>query len=221
MLGNTPICCKLCQVNAKKREVMNQCFQELLNKGLIEPSTSPWASAPVLMSKKWGRCHLTMEYRGLNVNSRVLVYPMPRTDWLLVSLGRAQWFTSLDLSHGFFQIQVVLKNVVKTAFSCRQRTLQFKQMQLDLGGALATFKIPVDKILQGIKHKYRVCTILMCAFFSENKCSKIFELYNWTRNSKTSNWNKTRASDSKTKIKQLNEWWPATLPSISASCHIQ
>lgn len=128
---NAPTRCKLRPVNAKKGEVMDQCLQELLNEGLIEPSTSPSASAPVLVPKKSGGYRLAINYRGLNAKTLVPVYPMPRTDWVLTKLGRAQWFTSFDLSQGFFQIQVALEDIPQCNLQYREEVSKTLQDALD------------------------------------------------------------------------------------------
>ncbi|KAL3183738.1 hypothetical protein MRX96_033816 [Rhipicephalus microplus] len=86
---NPPVRCKLRPVNSKKQAIMDNCIQDLLAQNLIRPSQSQHASAPVLIEKKSGGYRMTVDYRQLNARTKVPVYPMPRTDWLLAQLGRA------------------------------------------------------------------------------------------------------------------------------------
>ncbi|KAL3227062.1 hypothetical protein MRX96_048860, partial [Rhipicephalus microplus] len=86
---NPPVRCKLRPVNSKKQAIMDNCIQDLLAQNLIRPSQSQHASAPVLVEKKSGGYRMAVDYRQLNARTKVPVYPMPRTDWLLAQLGRA------------------------------------------------------------------------------------------------------------------------------------
>ncbi|KAL3178149.1 hypothetical protein MRX96_038669 [Rhipicephalus microplus] len=85
---NPPVRRKLRPVNAKKQAIMDNCIQDLLAQNLIRPSQSQHASAPVLVEKSGGY-RMAVDYRQLNARTKVPVYPMPRTDWLLAQLGRA------------------------------------------------------------------------------------------------------------------------------------
>ncbi|KAL3216462.1 hypothetical protein MRX96_033068 [Rhipicephalus microplus] len=87
---NPPVRCKLRPVNSKKQAIMDNCIQDLLAQNLIRPSQSQHASAPVLVEKKSGGYRMAVDYRQLNARTKVPVYPMPRTDWLLAQLGRAR-----------------------------------------------------------------------------------------------------------------------------------
>lgn len=145
-----PVRCKLRPVNAKKKAIMDSCFADLLEHELIRPSTSQWTSAPVLVAKKSGGFRLAIDYRPLNSRTRVPAYPMPRTDWLLAQLGQAQWFSSFDLSQGFFQIPVREQDIPKTAFICHQGTYEFTRMPFGVAGGPATFLTLMDTVLDGV-----------------------------------------------------------------------
>lgn len=79
---------------------------------------------------------------------------MPRTDWLLAQLGRARWFSSFDLSQGFFQIPVCDEDIEKTAFICHQGTFEFTRMPFGVAGGPATFQTLMDTVLEGVNHKF-------------------------------------------------------------------
>ena len=65
--------------------------------GVIQPSCSPWASPVVLVPKKDECLHFCVNYRCLNAVTKKDVYPLPRVNDLLSSLGGAKYFTFLDL----------------------------------------------------------------------------------------------------------------------------
>lgn len=151
---STPVRTKLRPVNPKKQCIMDACLDEMLEAGLIRRSISSWTSAPVLVGKKSGGYRVAVDYRRLNSCTRVPVYPMPRTDWLLAQLGNAQWFTSFDLSQGFFQIPLREQDVEKTAFICHRGTFEFTRMPFGVAGGPATFQALMDRVLEGINHKF-------------------------------------------------------------------
>ena len=74
--------------------------------GIIERSSSEWASPAVLVKKKKGSLRMCVDYRRLNAVSQVDAYPMPRIDDIIDRLGDARFITTLDLSRGYWQVPV-------------------------------------------------------------------------------------------------------------------
>ena len=91
-------------------------LQELVDKGFIRPSTSPWG-APVLIAKKKDKTlRLCIDYRQLN---RVMIknqYPLPRTDDLFDQLKGARVYSKIDLRTGYHQLRVKEIDIPNTAF---------------------------------------------------------------------------------------------------------
>jgi hypothetical protein len=83
-------------------ELENQ-VQELLAKGWIRPSSSPWGSPELFVPKKDGSCRMCIDYRALNKVTVKNNWPLPRIDDLLDKLVKAQVFTTLDLAQGYHQ----------------------------------------------------------------------------------------------------------------------
>ena len=81
-------------------------------------------------------------------------YPLPRIDEILDALKGAQWFTTLDLASGYWQIKVKKEDQEKTAFITKFGTYEFKVMPFGLCNAPATFQRTMDQILKGILDKY-------------------------------------------------------------------
>jgi hypothetical protein len=73
---------------------------------------------------------------------------------MLDALQDAQWFTTLDLTSGYWQIKVKKEDQEKTAFITKFGTYEFKVMPFELCNAPATFQRMMDKVLQGIKDKF-------------------------------------------------------------------
>lgn len=162
-----PVRCKLRPINAKKQAIMDGCIDDLLEEGLIRRTRGRYASAPVLVEKKSGGYRLAVDYRSLNARTRVPAYPMPRTDWLLAQVGRARWFSSFDLSQGFFQIPVREEDIEKTAFICHQGTFEFTRMPFGVAGGPATFQTLMDTVLEGVNHKFAMAFLDDVLVYSE------------------------------------------------------
>jgi hypothetical protein len=81
-------------------------------------------------------------------------YPLFRIDEMLDALQDAQWFTTLDLASGYWQIKVKKEDQEKTAFITKFGTYEFKVMPFGLCNTPATFQKTMDKVLQGIKDKF-------------------------------------------------------------------
>lgn len=80
--------------------------QEMLTQGVIVPSASQWASPVVLVRKKDGGTRFCVDYRRLNSITKLDEFPLPRVDDTLDLLSGANFFTTLDLASGYWQVPV-------------------------------------------------------------------------------------------------------------------
>lgn len=85
--------------------------------GVIEESNSAWCRPIVLAIKRDGTLRFCVDYRKVNDVSRFDAFLMPRVDELLYQLGTARFFTTLDLTKGYWQIPLSSESREKTAFS--------------------------------------------------------------------------------------------------------
>ena len=119
-----------------------------MDKGFIEPSTSPWG-APILFAKKKGKTlRLCIDYRQLN---RVMIqnqYPLSRIDDLFDQLREARVYSKIDLRTGYHQLKVRETDIPKTVFRMHYGHFEFMVMPFGLTNALAAFMDLMHRVFQ-------------------------------------------------------------------------
>ena len=141
------------------RRTLDQLVDEMLDQGVIAPSSSPWASPVVLVSKKDGSTRFCVDYRKLNAITKLDVYPLPRIDDSLDLLAGTQYFTSLDLASGYWQVGMEESSQEKTAFTTHRGLYEFQVMPFGLCNAPATFQRLMEGVLKDLVQ--RKCLIYL------------------------------------------------------------
>ena len=126
-IGQNPRRLPLSQRTVSKVEV-----EKMLQRGVIEHSTSPWAAPVVLVRKKDGSTRFCVDYRRLNSMTVKDSYPLPRVDDSIDALSGSCWFSTLDLASGYWKVEVEEKDRPKTAFTTGSGLYQFTVMPFGL-----------------------------------------------------------------------------------------
>ena len=123
-------------------------LQELLDKGFIRLSTSPWG-APVLFEKKKDKAlRLCIDYRQLNRVTIKNRYLLPRIDDLFDQLRGARVYSMIDLHTGYHQLRVRDTDIPKTTFRTRYGHFEFTMMPFGLTNAPAAFMDLMHRVFQ-------------------------------------------------------------------------
>ena len=135
------------------RPAVDEAVADMLEKGIIEESTSPWASPIVLVKKKDGSLRFCVDYRKLNMLTEKDAYPLPRIDDTLSAFQGAEWFSTLDLTSGYWQVELTEEAKKKSAFCIPGGLYQFRVMSFGLCNAPATFERLMEQVLAGLSWK--------------------------------------------------------------------
>ena len=129
------------------KELKSQ-LQELLDKGFIRPSVSPWGAPVLFVKKKDGTLRMCIDYRQINKVTVKNKYPLPRMEDLFDQLKGAGVFSKIDLRSGYYQLRVKEGDVPKTAFRTRYGHYEFLVMPFGLTNAPAVFMDLMNRVFR-------------------------------------------------------------------------
>lgn len=135
------------------REEVEKQIMELLSEGVIRPSKSPYNSPIWVVPKKpkpngEKQYRMVIDFKRLNSVTIPDTYPIPDITSTLASLGKAKYFTTIDLTSGFHQIAMKPKDIPKTAFSTANGKFEFLRLPFGLKNAPAIFQRMIDDVLR-------------------------------------------------------------------------
>jgi hypothetical protein len=157
-----------CMPPKELAELKNQ-LQELLDKGYIRPSSSPWDCPALFVEKKDGSLRLWVDYRPLNAVTIKNKYPLPRIDVLFDQLARAKVFSKIDLHSGYHQIKIRSCDVPKTAFSTHYGLYEFLVMSFGLTNGPAYFMYLMNSVFMTELDKFIVVFTNDILIYSKNE----------------------------------------------------
>ena len=146
-----PICDAMRRRSPAEEETEREAMAKLLEAGIMEPSTSAWASHNVMVRKKDGTFRTTTVFRRLNSVTTADAYPMEDMSAAIEWLAQRRIFTMVDLKQGFFQIDLAVESRPLTAVRTVLGLLQYTRLPQGLKNSPAVCQRAVNHILGDLK----------------------------------------------------------------------
>ena len=152
--GVSPVAQAMYRLSYEELAELKKQLTDLLEKGFIQPSKSPYGAPILFVKKKGGALRMCVDYRALNRVTIKNRAPLPRIDDLLERLNGAKYFTCLDLRSGYNQVRIHEEDVPKTAFRTRYGHYEFKVLPFGLCNAPATFQTLMNHVFRDVLDEY-------------------------------------------------------------------
>ena len=167
--GTSPISMTLHRMALVELQELMVQIQELLGKGFIRPSTSPWGALVLFAKKKDKTLRLCIDYRQLNRVTIKNRYPLPRIDDLFDQLRGARVYSKIDLRTGYHQLRVREADIPKTAFRMRYGHFEFMVMPFGLTNAPTAFMGLMNRVFQPYLDKFVVVFVDDIMIYSQSE----------------------------------------------------
>jgi hypothetical protein len=167
--GTSPISRRPYKMTPKELGELKVQLNELMDKGFIRSSSSPWGCPALFVKKKDQFLRLCVDYRPLNAITIKNKYPLPRIDILFDQSVGAKVFFKVDLHSGYHQIKIRLEDVHKTAFSIRYGLYEYLVMSFGLTNAPAYFMYLMNSVFMPELDKFVIVFIDNILVYSKNK----------------------------------------------------
>ena len=128
-------------------------IRKMLQYRVIQTSVSEWASAPVLIRKKYLSVRYCIDYRSLNAKTVKDAFPLPRIEECLDMLQGVRFYSTLDLASGYWQLELEPEDRHKTAFTTKPGLFEHVKMGFGLCNAPVTFQRAMNLVLSGLTWK--------------------------------------------------------------------
>ena len=149
-------------------EFIDEQIDRMLAADVIEPANGQWASNICIVRKpKTNELRFAIDYRRLNAMTTKSAYPIPRIDTCLDSLDGAQWFSTIDLRSGYWQVKQSDQDADKTSFVSRKGCFRFKRLSFGLCGAPSLFQRLIDLVFSGLTWTSVLCYLDDVVIYSQ------------------------------------------------------
>jgi hypothetical protein len=167
--GTAPISRRQYKMTPKELAELKVQLNELLDKGYIHPSSSPWGCPALLAKKKDQSLRLCVDYRPLNAVTVKNKYLLPHIDILFDQLVGARVLSKVELHSGYHQIKIHPEDVPKAAFSTRYGLYEYLVMSFGLTNTPAHFMYLMNSVFMLELDKFIMVFIDDILVYSKNE----------------------------------------------------
>ena len=143
-------------------------LKEILDKGYIRPSVSPWGTPVLFVKKKHGTLRLCIDYRELNKVAIKKMYLLVRIDDLFIQLKGATLFSKIDLRSRYHQVCIKEEDIYKTSFKAVYGDYEFDVVPFGLTNGLVTLMCLMNSVLHMYLDKFVILFIADTRIYSKN-----------------------------------------------------
>ena len=145
-----PIAKKPYALALKHHDWVKEEIDKLQEAGVIRESHTSWSAPIVVIPKQDGGKRLCVDFSAVNAITRTYVWPMPRGEDIFAKLGKAKFFTTLDLRLGYQHIALDPDAIKNTAFVTPLGKYEYLKVPFGLAYAPAYFQELMNKVLNGL-----------------------------------------------------------------------
>jgi hypothetical protein len=167
--GTAPISRRSYRMPPNELVELKTQLQDLLEKGFIRPSSSPWGCPAIFVKKMDQTPQMCMDYKLLNEVTIKNKYPLPQIGILIDQLTGARVFSKIDLRSGYHQIHIRPKDIPKTAFTTRYGLFEYLVMSFGLKNAPAHITYLMNSVFMPELDKFMVVFIDDILIYSMNE----------------------------------------------------
>ena len=151
-----------------KRKAMKKIVEGSAEADQITPTHSDCAAPSILVPKKYGSYRLVVDYRGLNKQIEKTCWPLPRINDVIDSLEGNLFFSSIDLTSGYFQMALKEDSQNLTAFITPMGLYKWKRLPMALASAPGAFRNSMELIFSGLSYEIALVYLDDIIVFGEN-----------------------------------------------------
>ena len=148
-----PIKCRPYRHSIAEQQELDKMIAAFLEARLIRESSSPWSAPVVLVRKKDGGYRFCVDWRQLNAVTKKDSMPLPRIDDTLHRLHGSKYFSTIDFTSGYHQVEMEEESIEKTAFATQTGLYEFTVMGMGLTNSPATFTRLITQMLRPLQWK--------------------------------------------------------------------
>ena len=154
-----PILQKLRHLPPEQKELLETTVNQMLQKGVLRKSKSPWGSRPVFVKKKEGGWRLCLDYRQVNSRMEADAYPLPLLWQNLQKAAGHKWYLCLDCNWGFWNVPIAEESKKYTALVTHMGLYEFNVLPFGIRNSPGEFQRTMDMVLGDLYGRGLFCYI--------------------------------------------------------------